>query len=71
MLIFFLAISAKNSLLLCSTEESGYCFTLACGTATTATCGQYAYRCSGNGNVRCSSAPLIDRKIDPTDNICT
>lgn len=60
----------RESFIMCQNEESVFCFTNTCRNQTK-TCGDFAYRCVGDGKVRCSNAPMLDVDIDPTEkDIC-
>jgi hypothetical protein len=67
--LFYIGYTYKTALYVCQNEESPYCFTFTCPVKTE-TCGLYAYRCLGDGKVRCDNKPLINQDIKVGDNIC-
>lgn len=71
-ILFYLGWVQRSQLIVCQNEESIFCFTVTCQDKTE-TCGNYGYRCTGNGKVRCSNAPLVEVDIKPEDitKICT
>ena len=62
----YLGLQSRNTFNVCQKEESPYCFTITCRNKTK-TCGNFAYRCVGNNQVRCDNAPLQNVDIDPAD----
>ena len=68
---FYLGLQSRELFNVCDTEQSQYCFTITCRQKT-ATCGDFAYRCTGNNKVRCDNAPLVDVDIKSDDvGICS
>ena len=68
--IFLIGLSNYYAYETCNTVESPTCFVVTCGQQTQ-TCGDYAYRCLGNGKAMCSSNPGVVKDINSLDGICT
>ena len=70
-ILMWMGTTLKDAFQTCDVTESPTCYTLTCANETTETCGSYAYRCTGNNTVQCSSNPGVPVTIKSGDNICS